>query len=146
MNVLYNMDYGAKFVIALIFVLTPVIIFFGIRVVAANICSKKAKLLNMNSNKWEILAFIVPVISMIAIYNIGSISKLHVTITKWGIITHLTLKISGWILTIIGGILSAGALISMTKPDFTMDGIMLLSILSAVIILIIGLLILKKTK
>lgn len=93
MNTLYNLNYEIKFIIALLFVLVPTIIFFGIRIIAADACNKKAKLLNMNSDKWEFLAFIIPIISMVVIHNMDSFLRLHKTIKKWGIMIQLIIVI-----------------------------------------------------
>ena len=80
------MSYEAKFVVALLFVLTPVVIVYGSRVVALNVCSKKAQELNINSTKWKVLAFIIPVISMIVICN-------YETLKKWGIVIQVAIAI-----------------------------------------------------
>ena len=90
------------FALALILVAITAL-FLGIRVVAAIMCSKKAKELNMNSNGWEFVAFFVPVISVIAIHNpfirksIDSISRLlgvlYGLIKKWGLIIQIALTI-----------------------------------------------------
>jgi len=56
------------------------------------------------------------------------------------------MKTLGWILAIIGGITSTGALISMTKPDFVLNGVMFGSIITCVALLVIGIILIKKNK
>ena len=56
------------------------------------------------------------------------------------------MKVLGWILTIIGGILSFGALLSITKPNFVADGYTLGAMAFSVALLVIGLLILNNKK
>jgi hypothetical protein len=56
------------------------------------------------------------------------------------------MKIVGWILTIIGGVLSFGALISLTKPDFVLDGPVFGAIAISVALFVIGLVILNNHK
>ncbi len=52
----------------------------------------------------------------------------------------------GWILTVFGGFLLMGLLISMTQPDFYMNGPMVLTIVTILIIFGAGIAILKKKK
>ena len=56
------------------------------------------------------------------------------------------MKILGWSLTIIGGILSFGALLSITKPNFVADAPTLGAIAISVALLVVGLLILNHKK
>ena len=56
------------------------------------------------------------------------------------------MKTLGWILTIFGGVLSIGALLSITEPNFVADAPMFGAIALSVALLVIGLLILNHQK
>lgn len=56
------------------------------------------------------------------------------------------MKIFGWILAIIGGILSFGGLVMVTKPDFILDGVMLTTLLISIGLLVIGVLLINDKK
>jgi hypothetical protein len=176
MDTLYNMNNTAKMIVALVLILSSVILLFGIRIVAANICGKRAKLLNRNSQTWEFLAFIIPVISVVAIYNIEILQKfwndvikrIQKAIRKVLVLLKLIInktkssrklnriskikinrkimRILGWILTILGGILCFGALIMSTETGFVLDGSMVGSIGFSVALLVVGLLIINYKK
>lgn len=56
------------------------------------------------------------------------------------------MKAIGWILAVLGGFLCTGFLIMATEPGFNLDGIMALSALIAIVILVVGVVLIKRSK
>ena len=56
------------------------------------------------------------------------------------------MKIIGWILTILGGMLCLGALIQLANGELVIDRFALISIGLCILVLTIGLMIIKKIK